>query len=410
MCSVAEARWASSTGRRRAGDAGHGVVLGHPVAVIAELLGPVGQPGRPVQGLARRGAPRDGHEVEHRHPHRQGRALQVQLAGPCSCVSPWVTGAAYRRPREGRQCAREPRSPILHASCASSTTACPSPTSRSTTCSWSPCAPTSPPASTSTWPPSTAPGTTIPIVVANMTAVAGRRMAETVARRGGLAVIPQDIPLDVVAEVVDWVKRRHVVHDTPDHHGAHRHRRRGHEPHHQARPQRGRSSSTGDRPVGVVTEGDCAGVDRFTALDRVMSPRPAHGARHHRPRGRVRAAARAAAAPRARSSTTTGHLVGILTRTGALRSTLYEPAVDDSGRLRVAAAVGVNGDVAAKARALVEAGVDVLVLDTAHGHQEKMIDAIRPGEGARPARAARAPATSCPPTACATSSPPAPTS
>jgi len=39
-------------------------------------------------------------------------------------------------------------------------------------------------------------GTTIPVVVANMTAVAGRRMAETVARRGGLTVLPQDIPLD----------------------------------------------------------------------------------------------------------------------------------------------------------------------------------------------------------------------
>ncbi|HNI71635.1 MAG TPA: IMP dehydrogenase, partial [Marmoricola sp.] len=37
-------------------------------------------------------------------------------------------------------------------------------------------------------------GTTIPLVVANMTAVSGRRMAETVARRGGMAVIPQDIP------------------------------------------------------------------------------------------------------------------------------------------------------------------------------------------------------------------------
>ena len=45
-------------------------------------------------------------------------------------------------------------------------------------------------------------GTTVPIVVANMTAVAGRRMAETVARRGGLVVIPQDIPVDVVADVV----------------------------------------------------------------------------------------------------------------------------------------------------------------------------------------------------------------
>src|SRR5579885_1817903 len=57
-------------------------------------------------------------------------------------------------------------------------------------------------------------GTTIPLVVANMTAVAGRRMAETVARRGGLAVIPQDIPAPVVREVVAWVKSRHPVVET----------------------------------------------------------------------------------------------------------------------------------------------------------------------------------------------------
>ncbi|CAM5668363.1 GMP reductase OS=Streptomyces antimycoticus OX=68175 GN=guaB1 PE=3 SV=1 [Streptomyces antimycoticus] len=48
-----------------------------------------------------------------------------------------------------------------------------------------------------------------------MTAVAGRRMAETVARRGGLVVIPQDIPIDVVTDVISWVKSRHLVLDTP---------------------------------------------------------------------------------------------------------------------------------------------------------------------------------------------------
>ena len=58
-------------------------------------------------------------------------------------------------------------------------------------------------------------GTTIPVVVANMTAISGRRMAETVARRGGLAVLPQDIPVDVVGEVVSWLKARHPVYDTP---------------------------------------------------------------------------------------------------------------------------------------------------------------------------------------------------
>jgi IMP dehydrogenase len=72
-----------------------------------------------------------------------------------------------------------------------------------------------------------------------------------------------------------------------------------------------------------------------------------------------------------------GRVVGTLSRKGALRSTIYEPAVDSRGRLRVAAAVGINGDVAGKARAIVEAGVDVIVIDTAHGHQEGMIRAIR---------------------------------
>ena len=72
-----------------------------------------------------------------------------------------------------------------------------------------------------------------------------------------------------------------------------------------------------------------------------------------------------------------GHLVGTLSRRSALRSTLYRPAVDASGRLIVAAAVGINGDVAAKAKALAAAGVDVLVVDTAHGHQEGMLAALR---------------------------------
>ncbi len=48
-----------------------------------------------------------------------------------------------------------------------------------------------------------------------MTAVSGRRMAETVARRGGIAIIPQDIPVDVVADVIVLGQGRNLVHDTP---------------------------------------------------------------------------------------------------------------------------------------------------------------------------------------------------
>ena len=51
--------------------------------------------------------------------------------------------------------------------------------------------------------------------------------------------------------------------------------------------------------------------------------------------------------------------------------------VDGKGRLRVSAAVGVGSDSVARAAALVRAGVDALVVDTAHGHTRNVIDALR---------------------------------
>jgi IMP dehydrogenase len=71
-----------------------------------------------------------------------------------------------------------------------------------------------------------------------------------------------------------------------------------------------------------------------------------------------------------------GVLVGTASLRSAVRQEVYTPALDARGRLRVAAALGINGDVAARARELAELGVDVLVLDTAHGHQEGMLRAI----------------------------------
>ncbi|WBB77500.1 GuaB1 family IMP dehydrogenase-related protein [Micromonospora sp. WMMD882] len=227
-------------------------------------------------------------------------------------------------------------------------------------------------------------GTTIPLVVANMTAVAGRRMAETVARRGGITVLPQDIPIEVVANVVAWVKQRHLVHDTA--------------------LTLGPTDTVGDaihllhkrshgavivvdgdcRPIGVVTEADTMSVDRFAQLRHVMSTELHTVPADADPRtGFDRlSAARRRLAPVVDD---TGRLVGVLTRQGALRATLYRPAVDDDGRLRVAAAIGINGDVRGKAAALLAAGVDTLVVDTAHGHQERMITALRAVRGLDPA-------------------------
>ncbi|WP_336923278.1 GuaB1 family IMP dehydrogenase-related protein [Aquipuribacter sp. SD81] len=231
-------------------------------------------------------------------------------------------------------------------------------------------------------------GATVPVVVANMTAVTGRRMVETMARRGGLAVLPQDTPLDVLTGVVGWVKDRHPRLETPVEVAPddvvlsvlHLLPKRAH----------GAAVVVEDgRPVGVVTARDCRQVDRYTPVRDVMStdlvtlglddvvgegggPGAAFdvlaGTRHH-------------FAPVVAAD---GRLAGAVTRLGALRSTIYTPALDDRGRLRVAAAVGINGDVAGRTRAMVEAGVDVVVVDTAHGHQDSALRAVAEARGAAP--------------------------
>lgn len=225
-------------------------------------------------------------------------------------------------------------------------------------------------------------GTTIPVVVANMTAVAGRRMAETVARRGGVAILPQDIPVDVVADVITWVKERHLIYDTPltltpqD--------TTGHAL--SLLPKRAHGGIVvieGGRPVGIVTEADCTGVDRFTQLRQVMSADPLTLPAGTNPEQAFALlhAGRHKLAPVVDSL---GRCVGILTRTGALRATMYTPATDRQSRLRIGTALGINGDVAGRAKQLLDAGADLLVVDTAHGHQEKMIQVLQAVRGVSP--------------------------
>ncbi|MDR1998965.1 MAG: GuaB1 family IMP dehydrogenase-related protein [Frankiaceae bacterium] len=217
-------------------------------------------------------------------------------------------------------------------------------------------------------------GAKLPIIVANMTAVAGRRMAETVARRGAIAVLPQDIPADVVAATVARIKGAHAVYDTPITLSP------------AATvgealallPKRAHGAVvvvSGEAPIGVVTEADCVGADRFARLAGVMSPDPLTLPGGIDPQRAFEALidANRRIAPVVDPA---GRLVGALTRLGALRATLYPPALDAAGRLRVGAAIGVNGDVAAKASALIAAGVDLLVIDTAHGHQRRMLEAL----------------------------------
>ena len=161
-------------------------------------------------------------------------------------------------------------------------------------------------------------GTTIPVVVANMTAVAGRRMAETVARRGGIVVLPQDLPITAVQQTVDFVKSRDLVVDTPV----------TLEPDDSVSdalaliPKRAHGAAVvtfEGRPIGLITESCCDGVDRFARVRDIAitdfvkapvgtNPREVFDLLEHAP---VDVAVMTAA---------DGTLAGVLTRTGAIRA------------------------------------------------------------------------------------------
>lgn len=218
-------------------------------------------------------------------------------------------------------------------------------------------------------------GAPTPLVVSNMNAVAGKRLAETLARRGALVVLPQDIPFDVLKTMIKFIKSRHPVYETPL----------------VMSPENTINEAMGiinkrshqavvivdakQEPVGIFTENDASGYDLFTSLGKVMNTElvtlragqslKAMFAKLHKERVSV--------APVLEAK----KIVGVMTQKGALRSSIYKPLTDRQGRLKVAVAIGINGDVAAKAAEVLRMGADVIVVDTAHGHQKKMIEAIK---------------------------------
>ncbi|KIC58280.1 GuaB1 family IMP dehydrogenase-related protein [Microbacterium hominis] len=228
---------------------------------------------------------------------------------------------------------------------------------------------------------------TIPLVASNMNSVTGPRLAAALARRGGLGVLPQDMPLQEIDAAIRWVKDQPVRWDTPLVLGA------------DATVSQAAALLPATEGHGiVVVSGDLTQVHVDDILGVVPATRLGTALPDARlgdlTRGRgvsidaddVTDARHAFDLLVAADAETVcvlhhGYLVGTLSQRTALRSTLYRPAVDAHGRLIVAAAVGINGDVAAKAKALAAAGVDVLVVDTAHGHQEGMLRALQTVSG-----------------------------
>jgi IMP dehydrogenase len=224
--------------------------------------------------------------------------------------------------------------------------------------------------------PADLPGGSQPVVSANMNAVTGRRMAESMARLGGLGVLPQDMDLGTVERIVAHVKGADQRYDTPlavtpgatlrDVQGIIR--KRAHDLVVVIDEER--------RPIGIVTQADLRDRDQYTDVSQVMSTAmvTALDGMGHREAFRLMEANRVSAVPVVDEH---GRLAGVLTKDDAVRRELLAPSVGPDGRLMVGVALGIAGEVAERAARLAAMGVDVVVLDTAHGHQRRMLDAVR---------------------------------
>lgn len=219
-------------------------------------------------------------------------------------------------------------------------------------------------------------GATIPLIAANMNSVTGPRLAATLARRGGLAVLTQDHDEATTLAAVDWIKRQPLRLESPFTASAED----------TVLETLRRLPSSRSHVLCVLdADGTLQGAISAERLGHAVPDAKIGDLLHT---GLPTLAPADAADARAAFTALTdldveaapvvedGRLLGIASKRGSLRSEIYAPAIDGSGRLRVAAAVGINGDPGSKAARLVAAGVDVIVVDTAHGHQAGMLRAL----------------------------------
>ncbi|HLU32785.1 MAG TPA: IMP dehydrogenase [Natronosporangium sp.] len=219
----------------------------------------------------------------------------------------------------------------------------------------------------------------VPLVSAAMDTVTESRMAIAMARLGGIGVLHRNLSVEEQALQVDQVKRSEAgmvtnpVTCAPD------------DPLSQVEALCARYRISGvpvvDRAgalVGIVTNRDMRFVtDTSVPVREVMTPMPLVTAPVGVARERALELLRQHKVEKLPLVDDAGRLRGLITVKDFAKSEQYPHATkDEAGRLRVAAAVGVGDDAFKRAGALLDAGVDVLVVDTAHGHNRLVAEMV----------------------------------
>jgi IMP dehydrogenase len=217
----------------------------------------------------------------------------------------------------------------------------------------------------------------IPIVSAAMDSVTEARSAITMARQGGIGIIHKNLAIDEQAEQVDRVKRAEsaII----------------------LNPVTVRPSQSLREALGVMRAHDVSGVPvvEGTAAVGILTSRDIRFEKNlDQPVSALMTTELVTVPPGCQPDDARvllhkhriekllvvdgGKLVGLITIKDLLQAERNPLAnKDERGRLRVGAAIGPGADREARAAALLEAGVDVLVIDTAHGHHKGVVDAVR---------------------------------
>jgi len=220
----------------------------------------------------------------------------------------------------------------------------------------------------------------VPIVSANMDTVTETAMAIAMARAGGIGIIHRFMPIEQQVRQVKKVKRaRGFIVENP----------------YSIAPDASIKQATSlmeQHGVGglVVANGAGRFVGLVTSRDVLLAPQELTTVRQvMTPADRIISVSPDVSPSAARDVLyqhrleklpvldDEGNLVGLITAQDLIKSQRDPYAtIDERGRLRVGAAVGVTGGELERAGALLEAGTDLLVLDIAHGHADHCVDMI----------------------------------
>lgn len=219
----------------------------------------------------------------------------------------------------------------------------------------------------------------IPLLSSAMDTVTEARMAIAMARQGGVGVLHRNLSIEDQALQVDLVKRSEAgmvtnpITCSPD------------DTLRDVDTLCGRYRISGvpvtdanGTLVGIVTNRDMRFVtDGATPVREIMTRMPLVTARVGVTKEEALALLRQHKVEKLPIVDDANRLRGLITVKDFAKSEQFPNATkDDAGRLRVAAAVGVGDDAYKRARTLVDAGVDVLVVDSAHGHSRNVVEMV----------------------------------